>query len=542
MQTPFLPHMQESIKLVEGNRAERLKNEPRRLDADEKKALLHEFHPDYGDKGFDNIAIGANTGEKAPKELVKLLHSKSKLSGVNINLDNVEYDVDVLIIGGGGAGASAALEAHAAGASVMIVTKLRMGDSNSMMAEGGIQAADKPTDSPMQHYLDSMGGGHYKNKPELLQRLVMDGPKSLKWLNELGVMFDKHEDGTMMTFPGGGLSRKRLHACADYTGAEITRVLRDEVYCKDIPIVDYTAALELLIDEKGQAAGAVLMNMLTGEYSVVRAKTVIMATGGAGRMHYHGFPTTNHYGATADGIVMAYRAGCPLLYQDTIQYHPSGAAYPAQLFGALVTEKVRSLGAQLLNIDAHAFVHPLETRDVAASAIIRECGQVGKGIEIPGGHAGVWLDTPLIDIIHGEGKIQSALPGMLRMFANYNIDLRKSPILVYPSFHYQNGGIDIEANGATAHIPNLFVAGEAAGGIHGRNRLLGNSMLDIIVFGRLAGQNAAEASKNISIGKANLNHVTSYEKQIDDAGLNTGELSPILLPNYVRNVNATKLA
>jgi succinate dehydrogenase / fumarate reductase flavoprotein subunit len=533
--------MLESIEKVEANRAARLESEPRRLDANEKRDLLEEFHPDYGDKGFAEIRIGANSGEKAPKELAALLHSKSKLSGVNLNLENVEYDVDVLIIGGGGAGAAAAIEAQGAGANVLIVTKLRMGDSNSMMAEGGIQAADKDTDSPMQHYLDSMGGGHYKNKPELLRRLVMEGPGALKWLNELGVMFDKHEDGTMMTFPGGGLSRKRLHACADYTGAEITRVLRDEVHGRRIQIVEYTAALELLLDENGQAAGAVLMNMLTGEYSVARAKTVIMATGGSGRMHYHGFPTTNHYGATADGIVMAYRAGCNLLYQDTIQYHPSGAAFPAQLFGALVTEKVRSLGAQLLNVEAHAFVHPLETRDVAASAIIRECRQVGKGIEIPGGASGVWLDTPLIDIIHGEGKIASALPGMLRMFLNYQIDLRKMPILVYPTFHYQNGGIEIENEGNTKKIENLFVAGEAAGGIHGRNRLLGNSMLDIIVFGRLAGQNAAKMAKNVNLGNASLKHVHDYEQEIAQAGLETGATSPILLPNYIRDVNATKI-
>ncbi|MCL2168429.1 MAG: FAD-binding protein, partial [Defluviitaleaceae bacterium] len=159
MQTPYFAHMLESIEKVEATRAQRLKSEPTRLTADEKKALLSEFHPDYGDKGFADIQIGANAGEKAPKELAELLHSKSKLSGVKLNLDNAEHEVDVLIIGGGGAGASAALEAHYAGANVMIVTKLRMGDSNSMMAEGGIQAADKSTDSPMQHYLDSMGGG-----------------------------------------------------------------------------------------------------------------------------------------------------------------------------------------------------------------------------------------------------------------------------------------------------------------------------------------------------------------------------------------------
>ncbi|MCL2350569.1 MAG: FAD-binding protein, partial [Defluviitaleaceae bacterium] len=331
-----------------------------------------------------------------------------------------------------------------------------------------------------------------------------------------------------------------LHACADYTGAEITRVLKDEVNSLGIKIKDYTAALELILDDKGQAAGAVLMNMLTGEYYIARAKAVIMATGGAGRMHYHGFPTTNHYGATADGLVMAYRAGCNLLYQDTIQYHPSGAAYPAQLFGALVTEKVRSIGAMLLNIDGEAFVHPLETRDVAASAIIRECGKNGMGIPTPDG-TGVWLDTPLIDIIHGEGKIAAALPGMLRMFLNYNIDLRKTPILVYPTFHYQNGGVEIEECGNTKHLSNLYVAGEAAGGIHGRNRLLGNSMLGVIVFGRLTGQNAADAVQNITLGKLCLDHVNTYETEISKAGVDTGDTSPILLPKYTRDINQTKL-
>ncbi|MCL2619470.1 MAG: FAD-binding protein [Defluviitaleaceae bacterium] len=539
-ESPFTPSMMESMKKLEATREKRLQSEPKRMSADEKRALLDEFHPDYGDKGFAKIEIGPNAGEKAPKELTALLHSKSRISGLDLDLDKIEFDTDVLIIGGGGAGASAAIKAHKAGCNVMIVTKLRMGDSNSMMAEGGIQASDKENDSPMQHYLDAMGGGHYYNKPELLRRLVMDGAKSIQWLEGLGVLFDKHEDGTMITFPGGGLSRKRLHACADYTGAEITRVLRDEVQNLGINIVDYTAAIELILDKDGNAAGAVLENMLTGEYLVARAKTVVIATGGAGRMHYHGFPTTNHYGATADGLVMAYRAGCNLLYQDTIQYHPTGTAYPVQLFGALVTEKVRAVGANLINVNGDAFVHHLETRDVAASAIIRECHANNLGVDIPGG-AGVWLDTPMIDMIHGDGKIASALPGMLRMFMNYGIDMRKTPVLVYPSFHYQNGGIEIEADGNTSHIPNLFVAGEAVGGIHGRNRLLGNSMLDVVVFGRLAGQSAAKVAKSTKIGSLTLDHVKCYENQIASAGLDTGEASPILLPKYARDVNADKL-
>ena len=229
------------------------------------------------------------------------------------------YDVDVLIIGGGGAGASAAIEADNAGAKVMVVTKLRIGDANTMMAEGGIQAADKENDSPAQHYLDAFGGGHFAAKPELLRKLVSEAPEAIEWLSNLGVEFDKMPDGTMITTHGGGTSRKRMHAAKDYSGAEIMRTLRDEVLNRQIPVVDFTAAIELILDENGRASGAVLLNMETDELLVAKAKTVIIATGGAGRLHYQGFPTSNHYGATADGLVLAYRAGAKLLYADTLQ-------------------------------------------------------------------------------------------------------------------------------------------------------------------------------------------------------------------------------
>ena len=527
--------MLDSIKNVEATRPGRMGLTPARLTPDEKDSLLRDFHPDYVESGFAPILTGPNKGEKAPTELTELLHSNSRLTGKSFDLANPAYDVDVLIIGGGGAGAAAAIEAHAAGADVMITTKLRMGDANSMMAEGGIQAADKENDSPQQHYLDAFGGGHYKAKPELLRRLVMDGPEAVRWLNDLGVMFDKKPDGTMITTHGGGTSRKRMHACADYTGAEIMRVLRDEVQNRGITVVEFTAALELVLDEDGKTAGAILQNMETGEHLVARAKTVILATGGAGRLHYQGFPTSNHYGATADGVVMAYRAGANLLYQDTIQYHPTGVAYPAQLFGALVTEKVRSIGAMLLNADGEAFVHPLETRDVACAAIIRECKERGKGISTPSGQ-GVWLDTPMIELKHGAGMIEKSVPGMLRMYLNYDIDMRKTPILIYPTFHYQNGGVEIGEAGSTDKIKNLFVAGEAVGGIHGRNRLMGNSLLDIIVFGRLTGKAAAKLSGEVKLRKPTLEHVDIYAKSLADAGITTGKVSPQLLPKYAREV------
>ena len=525
--------MIESIKKVEATRQERLGMDLPKMSAEEKSELLKQYHPDFRDDGFEILKVGPNKGEKVPKQLCHLLQGQSRISGKAIDLSKIDYDVDVLIIGGGGAGASAAIESQAAGANTMIVTKLRLGDANTMMAEGGIQAADKENDSPAQHYLDALGGGHFFNVPELLEKLVMDAPGAIKWLNELGVMFDKEADGTMVTTHGGGTSRKRMHAAKDYSGAEIMRTLRDEVINRGITVVDFTSAIELILDENGNAAGAVLMNMETHELMVARAKTVIIATGGAGRMHYQGFPTSNHYGATADGLVLGYRAGAKLLYAETLQYHPTGAAFPQQIFGALVTEKVRSLGAKLVNRDGKVFMHPLETRDVAAASIIRECSDRDEGVDTGSGKA-VWLDTPMIEKIGGEGIIEKRIPAMMRMFASYGIDIRKEPILVYPTLHYQNGGLDISVDGMTANVENLFVAGEAVGGIHGRNRLMGNSLLDVIVFGRNAGINAAKKAESTKVGKLTLEHIAKFDKEREQAGIKTDMVSPKLLPDYRR--------
>ena len=522
---------QESLKLVENAREQNTVMEPARMTAQQKEELLAAFHPDYRQDQFDVLKIGPNKGDKVPFELAETLQAHSRITADSVDLTAPDYETDVLIIGGGGAGASAAIEAHEAGANVMIVTKLRIGDANTMMAEGGIQAADKPNDSPAIHFVDAFGGGHFAAKRELLQKLVCDAPEAIQWLSELGVEFDKDADGTMVTTHGGGTSRKRMHAAKDYSGAEIMRTLRDEVFNRGIPVVDFTAAIELILDDKGNAAGAVLMNMETKELLVAKAKTVIIATGGAGRMHYQGFPTSNHYGATADGLVLGYRAGAKLLYAETLQYHPTGVAYPEQIFGALVTEKVRSLGAKLVNANGEVFMHPLETRDVSAASIIRECTARGNGVDTGNGR-GVWLDTPMIEKIGGEGTIMKRIPAMWRMFDKYGIDIRKEPILVFPTLHYQNGGLDIDANCQTTNIENLFVAGEAVGGIHGKNRLMGNSLLDIIVFGRSAGQNAATKAKSVEVGTLTLDHIAKFEKEIADAGIATDTVSPKLLPNY----------
>lgn len=529
----YSSEFQESLKKVEAARAANIAYEPARMTAEQKEALLASYHPDYKKSEFSTLRVGPNKGEQVPHELAEMLEANSRVKPSDVDLDNPDYDVDVLIIGGGGAGASAAIEADKAGAKVMIATKLRIGDANTMMAEGGIQAADKPNDSPAIHFLDAFGGGHFAAKRDLLAKLVTEAPEAIEWLNDLGVEFDKAPDGTMITTHGGGTSRKRMHAAKDYSGAEIMRTLRDEVLNRQIPVVDFTSAVELILDENGRAAGAVLMNMETKELLVAKAKTVIIATGGAGRMHYQGFPTSNHYGATADGLVLGYRVGAKLLYADTLQYHPTGAAFPEQIFGALVTEKVRSLGAKLVNRDGTVFVHPLETRDVAAASIIRECSDRGEGVDTGSGKA-VWLDTPMIEAIGGEGTIERRIPAMLRMFGSYGIDIRKEPILVYPTLHYQNGGLDINVDGSTTNVENLYVAGEAVGGIHGRNRLMGNSLLDIIVFGRSAGQHAAEKSKDVTVGKLTLDHIAKFDAERRAAGIETNAVSPKLLPNYTK--------
>ncbi|MBE6759886.1 MAG: FAD-dependent oxidoreductase [Ruminococcaceae bacterium] len=529
----YAKEFQQSLQAVEAAREQNVAFEPARMTAQQKEDLLAAYHPDYKQSEFAVLQFGPNKGDKVPHELCETLQAKSRIKASDVDLTAPDYDVDVLVIGGGGAGSAAAIEAHEAGANVMIVTKLRIGDANTMMAEGGIQAADKPNDSPAIHFVDAFGGGHFAAKRDLLAKLVCDAPEAIQWLNELGVEFDKTEDGTMVTTHGGGTSRKRMHAAKDYSGAEIMRTLRDEVLNRQIPVIDFTAAVELILDENGRCAGAVLMNMETKDLLVARAKTVIIATGGAGRMHYQGFPTSNHYGATADGLVLGYRVGAKLLYAETLQYHPTGAAFPSQIFGALVTEKVRSLGAKLVNAKGEVFMHPLETRDVAAASIIRECSDRGNGISTGHGKA-VWLDTPMIEMIGGEGTIEKRIPAMMRMFGRYGIDIRKEPILVYPTLHYQNGGLDINVDGQTTNVENLYVAGEAVGGIHGRNRLMGNSLLDIIVFGRSAGKNAAAKAKDTTVGALTLDHIAKFEAERKAAGVDSDAVSPKLLPDYTK--------
>jgi succinate dehydrogenase/fumarate reductase flavoprotein subunit len=535
----YIPELKELIKKVEATRPARIdmsrrgENYPA-LSLEEREVVLNQYHPDYQKEGRRILKVGPNKGNLFQDEVADLLESGSMIKPENVDLTKIDYDTDVLIIGGGGAGTSAALMASDEGLNVLIATKLRHGDANTIMAEGGIQAATQECDSPYYHYIDTVGGGHFTNQPDLVAALAHDAPLSIEWLENLGIMFTKEKDGRLKVTHFGGSSRKRMHSSGDMTGAEIMRVIRDEARNRQdsINILEFCPAIELLLDEDGKCAGAILYNMETREFYIVKAKAVILASGGFGRLHIRGFATTNHYGATMDGVVLAYRAGVGNKYLFSTQYHPTGAVYPEQNVGLLITEKVRGLGAHVLNVDGVQFCFPLEPRDVESAELIKEALDVGKGIATPTGRVGLWLDSPMIDILHGEGTVRKELPAKYIQFMRYGIDISKEPLLVYPTLHYQNGGININSEAETC-IHGLYGAGEVVGGIHGENRLMGNSLQDIITFGRRAGTNAAKYIKSgIELKKPTLDHVTAFEKTLKEAGIENPLIAPILLPDY----------
>jgi len=523
--------MADSVKKVEISRSQRIGQSFPRLNFAEKAKLLETYHPDFRMTEKKEIPIGPNHGDMGPKEFVSLLESPSRLNPKVIDLKKTDSQPDVLVIGGGGAGVTAALFAKEDGADVLLATKLRLGDSNTIMAEGGIGAATLPEDSPAIHYIDTIVGGRGKNIPELVEALVNDAPSIVEWLTNLGVNFDRLPDGSYFTHMPAGHSRKRSHSVKDITGLEIMRVLCDEIRNKEINVLEFSPAVELLLDDRGQCAGAVLFNFDTEQYCVVQAKATLIATGGIGRLHIQGFPTSNHYGATADGLVMAYRAGAKLIYMDFIQYHPTGIAWPEQMLGLLISEALRAQGAQVVNSEGEMFVDRLETRDALSAAIIRECGERDKGVLTPTGMVGVWLDTPLIDRIGGEGTFLRRFAGIHSRFKKYDIDPIKEPILIYPTQHYQNGGIQTNVNGET-NIPNLYVAGEVAGGVHGHNRLGSNSLVDIFVFGRRAGMDMARKIRQVKVGRLSLDHIKAYNESLQRAQIISETFSPMLLPDY----------
>jgi succinate dehydrogenase/fumarate reductase flavoprotein subunit len=530
----YIDTLRESVIKLEKTRDERLRQEIPILSSTEKEDLIRGFHPDYQPGRKRELSLGVDEGTLVPCELCDIMEARSLIDPDEIDLTTVRHSVDVLVVGGGGGGATAAYFAHQHGANVLLATKLRFGDSSTIMAEGGINACVSPGDSPIRYYIDTMGGGSFTNVPDLVKTLSMDSPRILRWLENLGVPFDKEPDGRVpkATFRlGGGHSRPRVHSVGDYTGMSIMQTLRDEIRNQGIEVLEFSPVVELLLDREGRCTGAVFMDIETKKPFIIKAKKTILATGGLGRLHLYKFPTTNHYGATADGIVVGYRAGVRLAHIDSVQFHPTGGAYPEQLVGFLVSEGLRGRGAHLVNVKGERFINELETRDTVSAAIIREVTQNKNGVLTPTGMLGVWLDSPVIDIIKGKGTIKRYLKHLHHQYLQYNIDIEREPVLIYPAQHYQNGGFLSDGEGQSS-VEGLYVIGEVAGGVHGRNRLGGNSLIDIFVFGRRAGIDAAEARSKTEFGEITLDHVRKYNQQVVDKGLDRGIRSPLLLPDY----------
>ncbi|WP_029005703.1 FAD-binding protein [Azorhizobium doebereinerae] len=505
---------------------------PMRADGLAVNDLLERFHPDYGAKARVSLRIGANAGAPCHPALAGLLESNALID--DLDLAGAEpLATDVLVIGGGGAGAAAAVTAAMRGARVIIATKLRIGDSNTVMAEGGIQAAVGADDSLQRHYEDTLRGGHNEGDRALIAQMVSDAPEVIRWLIDLGMAFDLAEDkalgSTLLRKKAGGTTASRILCHRDFTGLEMMRVLREAVELqRGIEQLNRCPAVELLSHDDGSCAGAILYDLERRSFVLVRARAVVLATGGSGRLHLQGFPTSNHYGATADGLVLAYRLGARMCDLDSFQYHPTGVAHPRHLAGGLISESARSAGAHLLNGLGERFVDELKPRDVVAAAILRECAE-GRGIARDG-QTGVFLDARAL-VAADPDILETRLVSLGHLAAKCGLDPRQEPFLVYPTLHYQNGGVMIDGDGATS-VPGLLCAGEVSGGIHGRNRLMGNALLDIISFGRRAGTRAAESLGQRQAGRGGINHVHRWRRALAQAELPADVRAPLLYPSY----------
>jgi L-aspartate oxidase len=389
---------------------------------------------------------------------------------------------DVLVIGSGASGLAAAVSADRAGARVALAAKGSLQSCNSAKAQGGIQAAFGADDSPEQHAEDVWQSSHETADRTLVEVLTSSAPSAIHWLEELGVEFTR-ENGGYRLAKCGGASRKRLLQVGDRTGHAITAALRDAVAASSIEAFPKSPLSTLEPTASGWRARC-------GEH-VIDAGAVVLAAGGRcyREAEERGELSTNHPGATGEVTHIALALGAETRDLDALQYHPNGGAWPPNMQGYSIPETTRAYGATLLNAERDEFTDPLGPRDQVSQAIFDEVA-AGHGVETPDGRPAVYLDTTRIP----EADAAVSLPYMLRRYRGAGVDPLEEPILTYPVLHYQNGGLVIDERGETT-LEGLYACGEIAGGTHGRNRMMGNSLLECTVFGRRAGAAAAEKVK-----------------------------------------------
>ena len=451
-------------------------------------------------------------------------------------------DHDVLVIGAGGAGLRAAIEASAQGAKVGVVTKSLLGKAHTVMAEGGVAAALATTDDRDNwrvHFADTMRGGQYLNNWKMAELHAKESPARVRELEAWGAVFDRTTDGRILQRNFGGHRYPRLAHVGDRTGLEMIRTLQDHGVHQGLDVYMEHTVVALLVDS-GRVAGAFGYDRERGRFEVFRSKAVVMATGGLGRAYRI---TSNSWEYTGDGYALAYNAGAALQDLEFIQFHPTGMVWPPSVQGILVTEGVRGEGGILLNKEGRRFMFDdipenyksstadneeegwrytqgdknarrppeLLTRDHVSRCINREV-KAGRGSP----HGGVFLDIAWIKkrLPNSAEHIKRKLPSMYHQFKQLaDLDITTTPMEIGPTTHYTMGGIRVDGDSQMSTLPGLFAAGEAAAGLHGANRLGGNSLSDLIVFGKRAGEYAAAFAKEHGAAKIDEAQVAVAEKQ-----------------------------
>jgi succinate dehydrogenase / fumarate reductase flavoprotein subunit len=402
---------------------------------------------------------------------------------------------DVLIIGAGGAGLRVAIGATERGLSVGVVSKSLLGKAHTVMAEGGIAASVgnvDPEDNWQTHFMDTMKSGKFLNNWRMAEIFTKEAPDRVYELEQWGALFNRTEEGKISQRPFGGHTYRRLCHVGDRTGLEMIRTLQEKTLATEAKVYMETTVTRLFKNDEGRVVGALAYTRESGRFIHFKTRAVVMATGGWGRIYK---VTSNSWEGTGDGCVLAYDAGADLVDMEMVQFHPTGMVWPPGVRGLLVTEGVRGEGGILKNSEGERYMEnydpekmELSTRDVVARANYTEVTE-GRGSP----HGGVYLDITHL----GYNGIMKKLPTMYEQFLKLaDIDISKEPMEVFPTIHYVMGGIKVDPETCESSVPGLFAAGECGGGLHGANRLGGNSLSDLLVFGRRAGLGAAEYVKS----------------------------------------------